>query len=126
MDGVIAEAPAVTRDAGHGSNIVWTYGRRLIAEGFYWEAHEVLEPVWMNAPPNSRERHMVQAVIHLANAGLKRRMGKPRAAARLDALAAECAGRAFAGRDGAVMGLSPAALDEMRQGIACVTEAEQV
>ena len=76
-------------------NAAWEYGLRLLHEGFYWEAHEVLEPVWMAAAPNSAEKAMSQAVIQLANAALKQDMGRPKAAARLaamvEALAAEAA-----------------------------------
>lgn len=59
------------------------YGLALHDAGFYWEAHEVLEAVWKASPLNSRERRLVRAVIQLANAGLKLRMGRPRAALRL-------------------------------------------
>lgn len=81
--------------AAEAGNEAWEYGLRLLLEGFYWEAHEVLEPVWMAAPPNSAEKAMAQAVIQLANAALKLDMGKPKAAVRLaamvEALAAEAA-----------------------------------
>jgi len=84
----------------------WRTGLRWLEEGYYWEAHEVLEPVWMAAPPNAPERHMVQAVIQAANARLKRRMERPRAAERLEARVAallrECA---LSGRD-RVMGIA--------------------
>ncbi|SMY06916.1 DUF309 domain-containing protein [Flavimaricola marinus] len=58
-------------------------GLAFRASGHFWEAHEVLEPVWMACPPNSEPRAFVQAIIQLANAQLKLRMGKPRAATRL-------------------------------------------
>lgn len=81
--------------AAEAGNAAWLYGLRLLREGFYWEAHEVLEPVWMAAAPNSAEKAMAQAVIQLANAALKLDMGKPKAAVRLaemvEALAAEAA-----------------------------------
>lgn len=51
--------------------------------GYFWECHEVLEPVWMATPERSAERDMVQAVIQLANARLKLRMDRPNAASRL-------------------------------------------
>ncbi|MCX7558590.1 DUF309 domain-containing protein [Sulfitobacter sp. F26204] len=51
--------------------------------GFYWECHEVLEAVWMQAPDGSPEREMVQALIQLANAKLKILMQRPNAARRL-------------------------------------------
>lgn len=50
---------------------------------FYWEAHEVLEPVWLALPDHSDEKHLVQALIQLANAHLKLRMNRPAATARL-------------------------------------------
>ena len=65
------------------ANPAWLYGLRLLEAGFWWEAHEVLEPVWMNAVPNSAERHLVQGVIQLANAALKHQIERPKAALRL-------------------------------------------
>lgn len=63
-------------------------GLRFLDQGYNWEAHEVLEPVWMACPPNSVARFMAQALIQLANARLKLAMGQPRAAGRIVALAA--------------------------------------
>ena len=51
--------------------------------GYFWECHEVLEAVWMEAEDPSAERDMVQAIIQLANARLKLLMKRPRAADRL-------------------------------------------
>lgn len=61
-------------------------GRAYLAAGYYWECHEVLEAVWMQTPVPSPERHMMQALIQLANARLKLRMDRPRAAHRLCAM----------------------------------------
>ncbi|WP_439143513.1 DUF309 domain-containing protein [Planktotalea sp.] len=58
-------------------------GLNYIQSGFFWEAHEVLEPVWMILPDPSRERAFVQGVIQIANGLLKLEMGRPKAAARL-------------------------------------------
>ena len=58
-------------------------GLRFLDAGFYWEAHEVLEPVWMVLPDGSMERQFVQGLIQLANGCLKMRMGRPKAALRL-------------------------------------------
>lgn len=58
-------------------------GRAFYDDGYYWEAHEVLEAVWLNLGPNSGERYAVQALIQLANGRLKLRMGMPKAAVRL-------------------------------------------
>lgn len=58
-------------------------GLRYLRDGYFWEAHEVLEPVWMLCPPNSPSRAVVQGLIQLANARLKQKMGKHKAAIRL-------------------------------------------
>ena len=72
-------------------------GLRFLDEGFYWEAHEVLEPVWMACPDPSPEREAVQALIQVANAGVKARMGRPRAVARIAALVEDHLDRVGAG-----------------------------
>ncbi len=59
------------------------WGRRFHGAGFHWEAHEVWEAVWMACPPNGRERRLLRCLIQTTNAGLKLRMGRPRAALRL-------------------------------------------
>ncbi|MBF9035703.1 DUF309 domain-containing protein [Rhodobacterales bacterium HKCCE2091] len=84
----------------------WRVGCRFLSEGYYWEAHEVLEALWMACPPNAPERLMVQAVIQRANAGLKAGMGRDRAAFRLTVAAEALAEEAFRRRGGAVMGLT--------------------
>jgi hypothetical protein len=85
----------------------WIAGLSYLEEGFFWEAHEALEPVWMALPLGSSEREMVQALIQLANAGLKREMGRPQAVLRICAMV-----RAHLGRigDAPVMGQNPAEL----------------
>ncbi len=83
----------------------WSTGLRYYREGYFWECHEVVEPVWMSAPDASPERAMAQAVIQLANAALKARMGKPRAVRRLCAMAEAHLAEARGGGP-AVLGLS--------------------
>lgn len=61
----------------------WIAGRAYLQAGYFWECHEVLEAVWTRTPEGSAERDMVQALIQLANARMKHRMDRPRAAARL-------------------------------------------
>ena len=78
----------------------------FLNEGYFWEAHEVLEAVWLACPPNSPERLMVQAVIQYANACLKGRMGQPRAVARLMTLSDDLAREAMDRAGGAVLGLN--------------------
>ncbi|MEE9333351.1 MAG: alpha/beta fold hydrolase [Granulosicoccaceae bacterium] len=58
-------------------------GLRFLNAGFYWEAHEALEPVWMVLPEKSMERRFVRGLIQLANGRLKMCMGRPKAALRL-------------------------------------------
>ena len=60
----------------------WRHGLRFYRAGYFWEAHEMWEAVWM-ALPEGPERRLVQASIQQANARLKERMGQARAAARL-------------------------------------------
>ncbi len=74
--------PGMSADALSRSE-AWRGGLWFLAHGYFWEAHEVIEPVWIALPPNSAERRMAQAVIQLANGALKLRMGRPGAAARL-------------------------------------------
>jgi predicted metal-dependent hydrolase len=61
----------------------YLFGIELYAAGYFWEAHEVWEPVWMASAPNSRERLLLAGLIQLANACLKLEMGRPKAALRL-------------------------------------------
>lgn len=105
LESVVGNVSAVTTSTDAHKNTAWRYGLRLINEGFYWEAHEVLEAVWMHALPNSRERFLVQGIIHCANAALKIRMDRESAAHRLSILAAECIERAFRNADQELMGL---------------------
>src|ERR1700681_3411986 len=59
------------------------YGIALNDSGYFWESQEVLEAVGAAAPQGVRERMLLRACIHIATANLRRRMQKPRAAARL-------------------------------------------
>ncbi len=61
----------------------------LLERGYYWEVHEVLEPLWMVEPPNGARREGLQGLIQFANGALKVSMGRPGAAARLFAIARE-------------------------------------
>ena len=78
-----ATAPAVTDETGWADNQAYLYGFDLLRGGFYWEAHEVWEPVWLACPPNSRARTLLRGLIQAANARLKAKMGRPRAVVRL-------------------------------------------
>jgi len=82
-------------------------GLRFLNDGFYWESHEVLEPVWMVCAPQSAERSMVQSLIQLANARLKIQMNRINAALRLTSIATEHLAAASRHRD-QVLGLAVA------------------
>lgn len=65
----------------------WAAGFVLLRREFFWEAHEVWEPVWLALVPDSADRAFVQAAIQYANARLKAVMGRDKAARRIDAIA---------------------------------------
>lgn len=77
-------APPVTLAADWKENKTYLYGHDLMRAGFYWEAHEVWEAVWLVTRANSPERLLLQALIQSANAQLKRKMGRLRAAGKLE------------------------------------------
>jgi hypothetical protein len=97
-------------NASASNHLGWNYGLRLINEGFYWEAHEVLEPVWWQAAANSAARHLVQTTIHLTNAALKLRLNRTRAASKLAKRATEGCERAFVASPERLLGLDQAQL----------------
>ncbi|MGH7256932.1 MAG: DUF309 domain-containing protein [Nitrospiraceae bacterium] len=61
----------------------YRYGIDLLNFGFWWESHEVFEKLWHVVGPRSSEGNFFQALIQLAAAQLKRRMGNNAAAKRL-------------------------------------------
>ena len=77
--------PGASPDA-LAASAAFRHGLHYIETGYYWEAHEVLEPVWMALPDGSGERAFVQGLIQLANGLLKLRMGRAKAALRLSAI----------------------------------------
>ena len=72
------------------------HGLFYLEQGYYWEAHEVLEPVWMALESHPTERQLVQALIQIANGLLKLEMGQLKAAIRLSAIAHDLTTKAFA------------------------------
>ena len=98
-------------------------GLHYLDKGYFWEAHEVLEPVWLALPEGCAERHLVQALIQLANARLKALMGRPRAVARLGAIVAGHLRACRAAGGGAVvMGQALAPLLAKAERLAAVAE----
>lgn len=92
-------------------------GFTLFERGYFWEAHEVWEPVWM-ALPDGADKQLVQGLIQLANAGLKRAMGRDQAARRILTRADLHLAQAFYAPGIAPMGISKAQTDAMRVAIA--------
>ncbi|MGX9352046.1 DUF309 domain-containing protein [Shimia sp. W99] len=91
----------------------WGLALTFIREGYFWEAHELLEPIWMALPAPSAERRVVQGLIQLANAGLKRRMKRDRAVARLEAIGRDLLNDADAPRGKAILGLNDSEIEAL-------------
>ena len=126
FDALRAQALDPTGSLTAGDNRAFQAGLDFLEAGFYWEAHEVLEPVWRNAGANAPERLLVQGLIQLANAALKHRMGRPRAALRLLAICTDLVRRA--GPDAPfVMGLNLAAVRRAVEALrTAVRDGEEV
>lgn len=88
-------------------------GLEAFGRGYYWEAHELWEAVWMCLPPASAERHLLRGLIQLANARLKARMGRDGAAMRIAGLADAAVREAFLHGHDRLMGLSRADVAEL-------------
>jgi len=129
LERIAAAAPAVTDAAQADENAVWKFGLHLLHHEYFWEAHEVLEPVWFNAHPNSRERYLVQGLIQLANAALKARMQQPRAALRLAQHSAELIQEAARGdgtcSDNRLMGVALGSMQETLDAFARAVASAQ-
>lgn len=83
-DPVLFDALCDTASVGDPlASDAWRAGTLWYDEGFFWEAHEMWEAVWMAALPNSAARLLAQAAIQMANLRLKAAMGQPRAAVRI-------------------------------------------
>jgi hypothetical protein len=61
----------------------YLYGIDLFNEGFWWECHEALEGLWLEAGVGSEAGHVLQAVIQCAAAHLKAFTDRPEGAMRL-------------------------------------------
>ena len=83
----------------------WRIAHAFLAEGYFWEAHEIFEAIWMVCPPNAPEKLLVQALIQKANAELKFLMGMERATSRLRAESARLAKEAFVRGGEVVLGI---------------------
>lgn len=115
-----ADAPDRTDPEAWTGNAAYGYGFRLLASGFFWEAHEVWEPVWAGCAPNSRARALLQGLIQSANTGLKLALDRPAAARKLAVHAADCFASAAGGPTAPdrVMGVNPTRASEAMRAIA--------
>lgn len=92
--------------------LAFRFGIDLFNTGFFWEAHEVWEPVWMALPPNSAERTACRSLIQGANACLKLRYGWNNAFSKLTREVERLVHEATV-REGCVVGI---ALDQWAVG----------
>jgi hypothetical protein len=83
LEAAKAMAADPTTDKNWQHNQAYIYGFALLRGGFFWEAHEVWEVVWLNSAPNGLERSLLRALIQIANAELKAAMGRYQATRRL-------------------------------------------
>ena len=65
------------------------HGVDLFNHGFPWEAHEIWEPLWFEAPRDAPARALLQGLIHAAAAAVKSLGGNSGAACGLVASACE-------------------------------------
>jgi predicted metal-dependent hydrolase len=114
----LVRAPVAAAD--WEGDLAYRYGASLYVQSFFWEAHEVWEAVWKACPPNGVERRLLRGLIGLANAALKLRMGRPKAALRLLREADETFGEVGAGP---VMGVAVARLQAAIRELAVTLEA---
>lgn len=66
----------------------WLWGLELLAQRYWWEAHEALEGLWHRSHGDPALRRGTQGLILAAAALLKHHLGQPRPAQRLAARAA--------------------------------------
>ena len=64
----------------------YLYGVDLFNHGYYWEAHEALEAVWVATGRRSETGRFVQGLIQIAAACVKRAVDAPGAARSLASL----------------------------------------
>jgi predicted metal-dependent hydrolase len=76
------------------------HGADLWNRGFYWEAHEAWEGPWRAAGRASESGRLLQGLILLAAAGVKRELGRTGPARRLAARGARRLGEARCARAG--------------------------
>ena len=98
FDEIISSIPSVIDFETLQTMSAFHTALNYMQHGFHWEAHEILEAIWMNTAQNSIERLFTQCIIHLANANLKHIMKRETATQKImtqaNALSAEIGRRA--------------------------------
>ena len=56
LEAAKALVPQRVTAAGWEADEAYRYGAALCLNGYFWEAHEVWEAVWLACAPNGRER----------------------------------------------------------------------
>jgi hypothetical protein len=88
----------------------YLHGIDLFNRGFYWEAHEAWEAVWVGAGRKGPVAELARGLIKLAAAGVKVRQGRPGGVRVHAAAAARHLRRAAAGLGSPAAGLDLAAV----------------
>jgi predicted metal-dependent hydrolase len=115
------EPPAAPDPEGWRACGDYLYGIDLFNSGYFWEAHEAWEGLWVACGRRGATATFLQALINLAAAGFKARWGNARgmrANARTARELFEAAARYPGGRAPRTMGLEVRALADYAERIA--------
>jgi uncharacterized protein len=103
----------------------YLYGVDLFNQGFYWEAHEAWEGLWIASGKAGTTAEFLKGLIKLAAAAIKRREGRDTgadhlaegAAGHLRGVAASIGGKSFAGLNLATaIGMAESIRASIREG----------
>jgi predicted metal-dependent hydrolase len=109
--GVEPQAPPPLDPERWRDSRAYLRGVDLFNHGYYWEAHEAWEGLWLAAGRAGPLADFLKGLIQLAAAGVKAREGLPRGVAGHAARAAELFGQTARSLGGAsYLGLTPAEL----------------
>ena len=77
--GEVQQGPVVSVSlvSGWRESSDYLFGIDLFNHGFYWEAHEIWEQLWIACGRSGREADFLKGLIKLAAAGVKVREGRP-------------------------------------------------
>jgi len=110
----LPETGGLSEDA-LAKHVGFSAGFEAFDNGYFWAAHEIWEPIWMMLPPASRGRHLLQGIIQLSNAALKRVMGRKGASDRILSIADTAVAEAFRATEEPVMGIDRAYIATLRR-----------